>query len=76
VAHDYFQPHEAKILLEYVWGRCKKCGMQVGETRAFENDDGVPVLKKTISDFDRVPDTKSYGKGCKLFEEHLKHCVF
>jgi hypothetical protein len=46
VAHDYFQPHEAKILLEYVWGRCKKCGMQVGETRVFENDDGVSVLKK------------------------------
>jgi hypothetical protein len=71
VAHDHCQLQSGKMILEYVWGKCKMCGQQVGEVRVF--DEHSCKLTKVISVYDWIPQTETYGLGCRLFEDHMKH---
>jgi hypothetical protein len=70
VAHDTCQMQEGARILEYVWGICKMCGQQVGEVRVF---DTKSKLLKVVSVYDWIPHTSTFGLGCVLFKEHLKH---
>jgi hypothetical protein len=73
VAHDSPQHGTDSniFILEYVWGRCKLCGQEVGEMRVFGDSQ---LLKKVISATDHPAFAESIGFGCRLFEKHLTQC--
>ena len=71
IMQDRIQAPYGKRIRERVFGRCKKCGLHVGEIRFFEDDEKQKLTSILWCSNGEISDSKtSILFGCAAFENH------